>query len=81
MLLAQLSIGYEYLNYYRREQDKRLAKDTQTTIFAQFCDLVVEHYREHKDLGFYAAQMNYHPKYLSRVTGIYPQAYKERASV
>jgi len=83
MLLAQLSVGYEYLNYYRREQDKKLAKDTQEAIFAQFCDLVVEHHREHKDLKFYAEQMNYHPKYLSRVirsatNGMLPKEWIER---
>ena len=83
MLLAQLSIGYEYLNYYRREQDKNLAKDTQEAIYAQFCDLVVEHHREHKDLKFYAEKMNYHPKYLSRIirsatNGMLPKEWIER---
>ena len=67
MLLAQMSVGYEFLNYYRREQDMQVAHDRQATIFAQFCDLVVEHHRAHKDIQFYAEQMNYHPKYLSRV--------------
>lgn len=83
ILLAQLSVGYEHINYYRQEQDKLLSKDTQAAIFAEFCDLVVAHYREHKDLSFYAEQMDYHPKYLSRVirsatNGMLPKEWIER---
>jgi len=67
ILLSLLSVGYEYLNYYLREQDKLLTKDKQAILFSHFCDLVVEHYREHKEIQYYAEQMDYHPKYLSRV--------------
>jgi len=67
ILLAQLSVGYEYLNYYRREQDRQWASDPHSALFSQFCDLVVAHYREQKDISFYADQLHYHPKYLSRV--------------
>ena len=83
ILLAQLSVGYEYLNYYRREQDQLLAQDSQSALFAQFCDLVVAHFREHRDIQFYAKQMNYHPKYMSRVirsvtNGVTPKEWIEQ---
>lgn len=67
ILYAQLAVGYEYLNYYRREQDQQWAADSHATIFAQFCDLVVAHYKESKEIQYYADQLHRHPKYLSRV--------------
>jgi len=43
------------------------SKDKQVILFSHFCYLVVEHYREHKEIQYDAEQMDYHPKYLSRV--------------
>lgn len=65
-LLAQLAIGYEFLNFYRREQDKLWTKNRHTELFNRFCDLVVKHYRESREVKFYANQLNLTPKYLSK---------------
>ena len=66
-LLAQLAVGYEFLNYYRREQDKQWRENRHVEIFNRFCDLVVKHYRESREVKFYAHQMNLTPKYFSKV--------------
>lgn len=65
-LLAQLSVGYEMLNFYRREQDKQWAQSRHMDLFNRFCELVVEHYRESKEIQFYAAQLRLTPKYFSK---------------
>lgn len=67
ILLAQLVVGYEYLNYYRRKQDEEWRANRLNAIFSQFCDLVVTHFRESKEVNYYAQLMHIHPKYLSRV--------------
>ena len=66
-LLAQLSVGYEFLNYYRREQDKPWTENRHADIFNRFCDLVVKHYRESREIKFYADLLNLTPKHLSKV--------------
>ena len=66
-LLAQLAVGYELLNSYRREQDKQWKKNRHTEIYSNFCDLVVKHYRESREVKFYAGLLNLTPKYLSKV--------------
>ena len=67
ILLAQMLVGYEYINFYRKEQDGKLPADNNTEIFSRFCDLVVEHFRDSKEIQYYAALLDLHPKYLSRV--------------
>ena len=66
-LLAQLAVGYEFLNYYRRDQDRQWAANHSTYIFNRFCDLAVKHYRESRELKFYADLLNLTPKHLSKV--------------
>lgn len=67
MLLTQLAVGYEFVNYYRKEQD-RLLPDSQTAaLYARFCDLVVAHHREHRDVQFYAAKLGYSTRYFSKL--------------
>ncbi len=66
-LLAQLAVGYEFLNYYRREQDRQWAEKRNTELFNRFCDLVVKHYRESREIQFYADLLNLTPKHLSKV--------------
>ena len=66
-LLAQLSVGYEFLNYYRRGQDRQWAENRHADIFNHFCDLVVKHYRESREVNFYADLLNLTPKHLSKV--------------
>ena len=67
-LLAQLAVGYEFLNYYRRDQDRQWEENRHADIFNRFCDLVVKHYRESREVKYYADLLNITPKYLSRVT-------------
>lgn len=67
ILLAQLVVGYEYLNYYRRKQDEEWRANRLNAIFSQFCDLVITHFRESREVNYYAQLMHIHPKYLSRV--------------
>lgn len=67
ILLAQLSVAYEYINYYRSEQDIHWAGSHSNNLFKQFCELVVVHYRESKEIQYYADLLHLHPKYLSRV--------------
>jgi len=82
LLLAQLSVGYEFLNYYRRDFDRELKTDPQSAVYAQFCDLVVAHFRESKEVQYYANLLHYHPKHLSRIVqsvtnGISPRQWIE----
>ncbi len=66
-LLAQLAVGYEFLNYYRRDQDRHRAESRYVDIFNRFCDLVVNHYRESREVKYYAEMLNLTPKHLSKV--------------
>ena len=66
-LLAQLAVGYEFLNFYRHEQDKQWMANRQADIFKRFCDLVVHHYRESREIKYYANLLNLTPKHLSKV--------------
>lgn len=66
-LLAQLAVGYEFLNYYRREQDRLWMANRHVAVFGRFCDLVVKHYRESREVKYYANLLNLTPKHLSKV--------------
>ncbi len=66
-LLAQLAVGYEFLNLYRRDQDFHWMENRQVDIFNRFCDLVVKHYRESREVQYYANLMDLSPKYLNKV--------------
>ena len=69
-LLAQLAVGYEFLSYYRREQDRQWTSKRHAEIFSRFCDLVVNNYRESREVKYYADLLNLTPKYLSKVIRI-----------
>ncbi|MBO7109117.1 MAG: AraC family transcriptional regulator [Prevotella sp.] len=66
-LLAQLAVGYEFLNYYRRDLDRQWAESRHADTFNHFCDLVVKHYRESREVKYYADLLNLTPKHLSKV--------------
>ncbi|MBO7068709.1 MAG: AraC family transcriptional regulator [Bacteroidaceae bacterium] len=82
VLLAQLAVGYEFLNFYRREQDRQLMVNRQADIFKRFCDLVVQHYRISREIQYYADLLNLTPKHLSKViravAGISPAEWIEQ---
>lgn len=67
MLLSHLAVGFEFVNYYRREQDKEWAENRPAKLYTQFCNLVVEHYRENRNISYYAKLMDYDPCYFSKV--------------
>jgi len=67
MMLAILSIEHEFLNLYRREQDKEWEKQRNVQLLSRFSELVVEHYRESREVKFYADLMRLSPKYFSKV--------------
>ena len=67
ILLSHLAVGYEFINYYRREQDRQWAESHSATLYTQFCDLVVKHYKENRNVNFYAGLMHYDPRYFSKV--------------
>lgn len=66
-LLAQLAVGYELLNFYRHEQDRQWSANRHVVLFSRFCDLVVKHHRESREVRFYADLLNLTPKHLSKV--------------
>ena len=67
MLISLLSVGYEFINYYRREVDEQLQPDKNTQLFNRFCALVVEHYRESKEVKYYAALLHISPRHFTRI--------------
>ena len=67
MIIALLAIVYEYLNLFRRDVDKRWKVSRHNNLFNQFCDLVVAHYRESREVQFYAKKLNLTPKYFSKI--------------
>jgi AraC-like DNA-binding protein len=75
-------VGYEFLNLFRREQDKQWAKNRQMDLFNRFCELVVTHYRESREIQFYATLLDLTPKYLSSsirsVAGMSPARWIEQ---
>lgn len=67
MLLSLFAISYEYLNLFRHEQDKRWKVSRHNNLFNQFCELVVAHYRESREVQFYAEKLHLTPKYFSKI--------------
>ena len=67
MLLSHMAVGLEFINYYRRDQDREWAESRPASLYTQFCDLVVEHYRENRNVNFYAHQLGYDARYFSKV--------------
>jgi len=66
LLLTQLTVGYEFINYYRSEQDRNQANFSKTELLNRFCDLVVAHFRESREVKFYAGMLHIHPYHLTR---------------
>jgi len=67
LMLSQLAIGYEFLNYYRREMDQQWQNNRSLDTFNRFCELVVAHYKESREVQFYARKLKLSPKYFSQV--------------
>lgn len=67
MLLSHLAVGFEFINYYRRELDRQWPESRSATLYSQFCDLVVAHYKENRNVNYYAGLLDYDPRYFSKV--------------
>ena len=67
MIISLLAVGYEYLNYYRRELDKDWHDNRNAGLLTRFCDLVALHYRESREVQYYADLLHLTPKYFSKV--------------
>jgi len=70
MLMALMAVGYEFLNCYRREQDIQWSNNRNANIFSAFCSAVIEHYRESREVKYYAELLHLTPKYFSKVLRI-----------
>ena len=68
MLQIQIAIAYEFIHYYRREEDKRWGKKTKyVDVYNRFTDLVVEHYKENRNVKYYAALLDYDQQYFTKL--------------
>ncbi len=67
LLLSQIATAYEFIHYYRREEDKRLVEVKLADVYNRFAELVIEHYKENRNVNYYAALMNYDPQYFSKL--------------
>ena len=67
MLQIQLAIGYEFIHYYRREEDKRWDKTKYVDVYNRFTDLVVAHYKENRNVNYYAALLDYDQQYFTKL--------------
>lgn len=64
---AQLAIGFDLLNIYFHKQNSAKPDKRSTGIFFRFRKLVIEHYLESREVQFYADQLNYTPKHLTKL--------------
>lgn len=69
MLIYLVDIALEFLNLYRKEQDKisKFNNNTSNEVFNRFCDLLAKHYCESHEVNFYAGKLCLSPKYFSRL--------------
>ena len=67
MLQIQLAIAYEFIHYYRREEDKRWDKTKYVDVYNRFTDLVVEHYKENRNVNYYASLLDYDQQYFTKL--------------
>lgn len=67
MLQIQLAIAYEFIHYYRREEDKRWGKTKYMDVYNRFTDLVVTHYKENRNVKYYAALLDYDQQYFTKL--------------
>ena len=68
VILSLLVTGYELLNVCRRQQDLSLQQTQRNTdLFNQFCNLLAQHYRESREVNYYANLLHLTPKYFSKI--------------
>ena len=62
-----LLVGYRLLCLYAAGQEQKSDTHSRTDLFANFCRLVVEHWRESREVQFYAERLDLTPKYFAKV--------------
>ncbi len=71
LLEQQLSVAYELYMSIRHEQDTEWNKDRMGHIYLTFCNLVAEHYKEERNVNYYAKLLGYDPRYFSKIFRAY----------
>lgn len=71
MLEAQLTLAYELYISIRHEQDLTWKKDRLGQLYMQFCDLVVAHHKEERNVNYYAERLGYDARYFSKIFRAY----------
>lgn len=67
LLDSQLTLAHELYIAIRRKRD--CSWHDKNDLFKNFCDLVATHYKEEKNVNFYARQLGYDARYFSKVIG------------
>ena len=67
MLQIQLAIAYEFIHYYRSEQDKQMDAPKYVDVYNRFTDMVVAHYKENRNVNYYAQLLGYNQQYFSKL--------------
>ncbi len=68
MLISLISVGFELLNVSRNnENENRAHSNRPADIFNQFNELLADHYRESREVNFYAEKLFLTPKYFSKI--------------
>ena len=71
LLERQLSLAYDLYMSIRREHDEEWKKDRMGHIYLKFCDLVVEHHLEERNVNYYADLLGYDARYFSKIFRAY----------
>ena len=67
MIFSLLAVGYEFLNFFRRDQDREWSSRRHAQLYRRFCDLVVTHYTESREVRFYADLLHLTPKHFTKI--------------
>lgn len=67
MLKRLLSVTLELIFLYRKEQNEVWFSSSHTKLYLRFTNLVVQHYKEERNVNYYAAQLGYEPRYFSKL--------------
>ena len=68
VMLALVVAAYEFLNVCRLPQDSNMPQALRNTdTFNEFCNLLAQHYRESREVNFYASKLHLTPKYFSKI--------------
>ncbi len=71
ILEEQLTLAYELYISIRQKNDQTWHGDRLGNIYLQFCDLVVAHYKEERNVNYYAELLGYDPRYFSKIFRAY----------